>query len=99
MEHQVETTPVEMEATDGAKITVCVPTLGDEPTARGKAGYESVLNRENWKDRTRRFITEDFEEAQEVARAMDWYLGGHEMEEFKAIWIVQSAGYYYYVGI
>jgi hypothetical protein len=88
----------------GAEVVVNVPAGSmDAPTELGRKAMESVQNADNWKMPTRKLHCRSLEVAQEVAYAMDWYLGGHELRTEidaagRADYVVSSRGYYHYVG-
>ena len=74
-----------------------------EPREISKAFLKTIENRRGWKYpvAAQWFVDEGL--AVEVAAAMDFYYGGHEMrrhiaENGEARWVVSSKGYYHYVG-
>jgi hypothetical protein len=93
-----------MTAECGTEINVRIPAGSmDQPTELGRAAMEHVQDRANWKMPTRELRCWNQEAAMEVAYAMDWYMGGHEMRiEIDAYgipcYVVSSRGYYHYVG-
>ena len=101
MARNYETQALTVGADDGTPVTLVVP-VGPivEPTARGKRGWESIADRADWKSETRDLVTTNEAEASEVAEALDFYLGGHEVYRCRAegTWVVGSKGYYHYVG-
>jgi hypothetical protein len=88
----------------GVEIKVRVPAGSmDPPTELGRRALESVQNPTNWKLPTRELHCRSIDTAMEVAYAMDWYLGGHELRteidaEGRPDYVVSSRGYYHYVG-
>jgi hypothetical protein len=95
---------VTMTAECGAELVVEVPAGSmDPPTDMGRKAMESVQDPTNWKLPTRELRCWNLEAAQEVAYAMDWYLGGHELRvetdaDGRPDYVVSSRGYYHYVG-
>lgn len=91
-------------ADGGYKIALQVPAGSmDPPTELGEKAMWSVQHADNWKMPTRELHCRSLEVAQEVAYAMDWYLGGHELRTEidaagRADYVVSSRGYYHYVG-
>lgn len=95
----VKTVAVEV---DGVELLVPAE-VGAPPSAFAELVFSHMRNPANWKYATTRFVTRDIARANEVGYALDWYLGGHEVEvailaggepEF-TVW---SKGYYHYVG-
>jgi hypothetical protein len=88
----------------GTEINVRIPTGSmDPPTDLGRKAMEALQDPTNWKLPTRELRCRDLDTAQEVAYAMDWYMGGHELRiEVDAAgrpdYVVSSRGYYHYVG-
>jgi hypothetical protein len=95
---------VTMTAECGTELVVKVPAGSmDPPTQLGRAAMEYVQDPTNWKLPTRELRCWNQEAAVEVAYAMDWYLGGHEMRiEIDAYgipcYVESSRGYYHYIG-
>lgn len=93
-----------MTAECGAEIDVRIPAGSmDPPTDLGRKLMESVQDPANWKMPTRQLWCWNQEAAMEMAYAMDWYMGGHELRiEIDAHgipnYVVSSQGYYHYVG-
>ena len=98
------TTTITATSDCGNEITIRVPVGSmDTPTELGRKAMESVQNADNWKMPTRKLHCRSLEVAQEVAYAMNWYLGGHELQTVidaagVADYVVSSRGYYHYVG-
>lgn len=88
----------------GTTIQIKVPVGSmDSPTELGRAAMESIQDPTNWKMPTRELHCRSLEVAQEIAYAMDWYLGGHELRteidaDGRADYVVSSRGYYHYIG-
>jgi hypothetical protein len=88
----------------GKDIQIRVPAGSmDPPTSMGRAVMEGVQDPTNWKMPTRKLHCRSLKLAQEVAYAMDWYMGGHEMQTVVdasgvADYVVSSKGYYHYIG-
>lgn len=86
---------------DGITINVPVGSM-DPPTELGRMVFESMCDPENWKCPTRPAEVAP-SVADEVAYALDWYLGGHERSEtvrsdgHRSITLT-SKGYYHYIG-
>lgn len=95
---------VTMTAECGTEVVVRVPAGSmDPPTDLGRMAMEGVQDPTNWKLPTRELRCRSLEVAQEVAYAMDWYMGGHELRTEvdaagRADYVVSSRGYYHYVG-
>jgi len=100
MRHATKTLTTEC----GTTIDVRIPAGSmDPPTDLGRMAMEGVQDPTNWKLPTRELRCRDLEAAQDVAYAMDWYLGGHEMRteidaEGRPDYVVSSKGYYHYIG-
>jgi hypothetical protein len=100
MRHATVTTTAEC----GAEVVVKVPAGSmDPPTELGRKAMESIQHADNWKMPTRELHCRSLDVAQEVAYAMEWYLGGHELRteidaEGRPDYVVSSRGYYHYVG-
>lgn len=74
-----------------------------EPRAIIKAFLKTIEDPRGWKYPVKAQWFADEPLAAEVAAAMDFYYGGHEMSEHineagERRWIVSSRGYYHYVG-
>jgi hypothetical protein len=78
-----------------------------EPTEDMKAFLKLVEDPRGWKYPVTPICCSTKKYADEVAAAMDFYYGGHEMTEArtagrgrhaKTVWLVGSMGYYHYVG-
>lgn len=70
-----------------------------KPSAATEELINSLLSRTHWKHPTSAFITSDHAIAQEVARGLDWFLGGHEISlNEDGNYVVQSRGYFHYIG-
>lgn len=88
----------------GIDLEVKIPAGSmDPPTDLGRMAMESVQDSTNWKRSTRELRCRSLEMAQEVAYAMDWYMGGHELRTEvdatgRADYVVSSRGYYHYIG-
>lgn len=86
---------------DGVAIRVPVGSM-DPPTEFGEAVIKLIQNRDNWKMPTRKFVAGDIDKANEVGYALDWYMGGHEVEvsteDGKVEFTVWSKGYYHHIG-
>ncbi len=72
------------------------------PTERAEAIFHGLTDADNWKLAVRPFITYDKQLASEVADCIVFYCGGVEQLEERTRWgtayVVQSMGYYHYVG-
>lgn len=85
----------------GLPIAVPAGSL-DKPCEFGDAVVKAIQNQSNWKLSTAKFVTTDLAKANAVEYALDWYMGGHEIEvdasgediEF-TVW---SKGYYHHIG-
>jgi hypothetical protein len=71
------------------------------PTQRAKAIFDAMCDPKNWKLPTQSFVSSDPQVLREVAYALTFYCGGHEVtildlktNEHK----LRSCGYYHYVG-
>lgn len=88
----------------GTEIEILVPAGSmDTPTESGRLAMESIQDPTNWKMPTRELHCRSLDVAEEVAYAMDWYLGGHELRtvidaDGRPDYVVSSRGYYHYVG-
>jgi len=86
---------------DGITINIPVGSL-DPPTAESEAIMRDHHDPRGWKYPMRPFATMDAEVAADLAYCYGWYLGGHEhtIEHTRhgQIHIVNSKGYYHYVG-
>lgn len=95
---------VTMTAECGTELVVRVPAGSmDPPTDLGRKAMEAIQDPNNWKMPTRELRCRDLDTAMEVAYAMDWYMGGHELRtEVDAAgrpdYVVSSRGYYHYIG-
>jgi len=79
---------------------VCTIT---EPTEDMKAFLKLIEDPRGWKYPVTPICCSTKKYADEVAAAMDFYYGGHEMTAGrttggKNVWLVGSKGYYHYVG-
>ena len=97
------TTKIQVTADDGTEITLVVPVgMPEYPTDRAEAFMASVEDKTNWKGATSLFETTWMEEAEELAYALDFYLGGHEesvvIVDGIAHYLISSRGYYHYIG-
>jgi len=84
-------------------ITINVPVGSmDRPCELGEAVFKLIQDPTNWKLPTTAFETFDPYKAADVAYALNWYLGGHEIETRwqadRIIYRVSSKGYYHYIG-
>jgi hypothetical protein len=73
------------------------------PTPFADRLVKALQNPFNWKLPTAPFVTYDKEAADELGYALDFYMGGHELQVFpfcegSGAYTVTSAGYYHYVG-
>ena len=100
----MNTTTITATSDCGTEINIRVPAGSmDPPTNMGRAAMEGVQDLTNWKMPTRKLHCRSLGLAQEVAYAMDWYLGGHELQTVidaagVADYVVSSKGYYHYIG-
>ena len=105
---KVKTVPVVVggfEADTGAacSVTLEVPAeLGTPPNAATEALMRKLHDPKGWKYPMKPYATFDESEADALAAAYDWYLGGHERTwEYipqGKLHVVTSRGYYHYVG-
>ena len=104
----VATVPVvvggfEAETGLACEVELLVPAeLGAPPDAATDALMRKLHDPKGWKYAMKPYATFDKNEADALAAAYDWYLGGHEMtwEQIPhgKVYVVTSRGYYYYVG-
>ena len=74
-----------------------------EPTEDMKAFFKLVEDPRGWKYPVTPICCSTKKYADEVAAAMDFYYGGHEMSSHvndagETVYVVSSRGYYHYVG-
>ena len=105
---KVATVPVVVEgysAETGAacSVTMNVPAeMGTPPSEATDALMRKLHDPKGWKYAMKPFATFDKSEADALAAAYDWYLGGHERtweaNRLGTIHVVTSKGYYHYCG-
>lgn len=73
----------------------------EAPTARAKQIFDAMCNPTNWKLPTTAFVSSDPKLLREVAYALTFYCGGHEvtiLDLATNTHKLRSCGYYHYVG-
>ena len=76
--------------------------------------YRDILNctqnSDNWKEKTRYIEVRTYDEAERISKALNWFLGGSEIEQSTkvqksltgerliSVYTVGSKGYYHYIG-
>lgn len=102
------TVPVVVEGYEAETGAACAVTLnvpavmGVEPSEATQSLMRKLHDPKGWKYPMKPYATFDKKEADELAAAYDWYLGGHErilqyIPQGK-LHIVTSKGYYHYCG-
>ena len=73
----------------------------ETPTARAKQIFDAMCDTKNWKLPTSAFVSSDPQLLREVAYALTFYTGGHEVTILNLptnTHKLRSCGYYQYVG-
>lgn len=73
----------------------------ETPTARAKQIFDAMCDKKNWKLATSAFVSSDAQLLREVAYALTFYTGGHEvtiLDLAANTHKLRSCGYYTYVG-
>lgn len=104
----VATVPVmvggfEAETGLACEVELRVPAeFGTPPDAATEALMRKLHDPKGWKYAMKPYATLDKAEAEALAAAYDWYLGGHELTweatRNGTVYFVTSNGYYHYVG-
>lgn len=90
--------PTRPEEIDGIEINIPVGSM-DPPTPEIDTIVRAMYNENNWKLPTYEYWTRDKQEADDVAYALDWHLGGHERQEHpNGDIVLTSKGYHHYIG-
>ena len=84
----------------GQGFNIVVPKkLPQPPSQKYQAIVQSLQDPESWKYATRRMTVKSKAEALRIARALEYYMGGAEINELQdGRWSVGSKGYYHYQG-
>lgn len=93
-----KTKKLKLKATSGENVTVNVPVDLKQPPALDLKIADHMMNKKNWKLQTEYLIFKTKARANAVGKALQWYLGGYEIEKVKGGWRVGSKGYYHYIG-
>jgi len=86
-------------AEDGTPVTLCVPaSLPPPPASDAAFAAEAMMSTTNWKLATSYCVFATRTQAEAVAGALIWHLGGAEITPHEHGFLVGSKGYYHYIG-